>query len=185
MPMLVLSNLDDVQEVLVKLGPSMPNRQRSIIKFEPFHSSLIQQRGQRWKRSRRILSPAFTQHKIALQTSKTVVNESVGRFLAFIESSSNFGDNFNLSFGMKCFSLDIITRLAFNMEPNDIYDEHCTLRELAVEFLEQSSNVPVALTAYLPISEKLFRLLFGIFGGGNLVNTILTHLDKCVRYIYQ
>src|SRR5699024_2176801 len=41
MPVLVLSDLDDVQEVLVKLGPALPNRQRAIIKFEPFNSSLI------------------------------------------------------------------------------------------------------------------------------------------------
>lgn len=179
-PFLVLSDLADVHEVLVKLGTSLNNRQAAIIKFEPFNSSLIQQRGKRWKKTRRILAPAFTAHKIALQTTKTVINESVARLISHIEASEST-EHFNLSLGSKCLSLDIITRLAFNMNPVDIYDEKCTLRELAIEFLEHSSNFPVALTAYFPASEKLFRLLFGIFGGGNLVNMILTHLEKVVK----
>lgn len=179
-PFLVLSDLIDVHEVLVKLSSTLPNRQEAIIKFEPFNSSLIQQRGARWKQTRRILAPAFTAHKIALHTTKTVINESVARFMAHIEASKS-ADRFNLSFGNKCLSLDIITRLAFNMNPVDIYDKKCTLRELTIDFLENSSNFPVALTAYFPTSEKLFRLLFGIFGGGNLVNMILAHLEKVVK----
>lgn len=47
-PVLVLANTDDVQEVLVKLGRQLPNRQDPFFDVEPFSSSLINLRGKTW-----------------------------------------------------------------------------------------------------------------------------------------
>lgn len=47
-PVVVLSDADDVHEVLVKLGRSFPNRKKFIV-TEPFLSSLIGLRGKCWQ----------------------------------------------------------------------------------------------------------------------------------------
>lgn len=45
MPYLVLSDVDEVQELLVKKGKAVPNRQTAVVNVEPFCSSLIDARG--------------------------------------------------------------------------------------------------------------------------------------------
>lgn len=44
-PYLVLSDVDEVNELLVKLGKAFPNRERPPVSMEPFASSLIDARG--------------------------------------------------------------------------------------------------------------------------------------------
>lgn len=45
MPYLVLSDVEEVQELLVKRGKAVPNRQKAVVSVEPFCSSLIDARG--------------------------------------------------------------------------------------------------------------------------------------------
>lgn len=45
MPYLVLSDVDEIQELLVKKGKSVPNRQTAVLSVEPFKSSLLDARG--------------------------------------------------------------------------------------------------------------------------------------------
>ena len=44
-PVLLLSDVDDVLELTVKMGKAFPNRQKPIVSIEPFASSLLETRG--------------------------------------------------------------------------------------------------------------------------------------------
>lgn len=88
---------------------------------------------------------------------------------------------------MQSVTLDIISRLAFNMEnTDDIYEDDSHLRHITTDFMKNHSpNLVLQATGYFPFLEKVAVLAFSIFGGGKLIDYIMEHLNKCFVEYYQ
>ncbi|OTF73690.1 hypothetical protein BLA29_011303, partial [Euroglyphus maynei] len=75
-PVIVVSDRDAVQEILVKNGYKFPNRHKSDVEMEPFRSSLLFQEDKAWRHARRILTPTFTAHKMTMESTRQAIDLS-------------------------------------------------------------------------------------------------------------
>ena len=110
--------------------------------------------GDRWRNSRRVLTPPFTAHKIALKTTKLAINDSVKRLLVALEAQRlKSNESMDVSRYMQSVTLDVISRLAFNMQDTaDLYEDDSNLRNITTEFMENHSpNLVLQLIAYFPL----------------------------------
>ncbi|KAH7639679.1 cytochrome p450-like protein [Dermatophagoides farinae] len=176
-PILVINDRDAVQELLVKQGSKFPNRQKN----------------KSWRHSRRVLTPPFTAHKIAMDSTRQAINLSVKRLLHSMEkklskinNNDNDNDNqLNITQHMNSITLDVICRLAFNMNDTDVHDDYSEFRQMVVDFMQKTENPNLRIIEYFPIFSRLFKILYYMFGNGKLLRTITDNLHEEIAKYYQ
>lgn len=121
-----------------------------------------------------------------MQTTKDAMNKSIERLLESIEKRMRQSNGqVNVSHHMKCVTLDVISRLAFNMDDTDVHQDQSVLRDMASQFMDDTTNIVLELAAYFPILSTMVALYYNNFGGGRLISTISEQLNKCIIDYYQ
>ncbi len=133
---------------------------------------------------------------MALSKAADTINEAVGRMILALEtkrraksSATGAPPPIDVSSLMQCVTLEVISRHAFNAtaeEMADLYEENSRLRTITAQFMaRQAPNFALQLTAYFPPLQRLAVLAYSLFGGGQLIDHIVEHVNRCVIEYYQ
>ena len=91
----------------------------------------------------------------------------------------------NITQHMNSVTLDVICRLAFNMNDTDVHEDHSSFRKMVVDFMQQSSDPTLRIIEYFPSLKNILHFLFYFFGNGKLLQTISQKLDNEISKYYQ
>lgn len=105
--------------------------------------------------------------------------------LGSIEKNVKQGKPIDISNPMKNVTLDVICRMAFNMDNNDVHEENSELREMTTQFMERTTNVAGRLVHLAPILKQVALLYYQFFSNGRFLNTMLEHLHNSIVKHYQ
>ncbi|XP_077977513.1 cytochrome P450 3A24-like [Glandiceps talaboti] len=113
-PLMVISDVDMVKEILVKQFSHFPNRKKVKVQIKPFTSSLTIIEGLHWKYTRNILTPAFSGSKMKkmFNVVKGCADTLVSNLMKDVEEGKD--TEFKRVYG--CYSIDCIGSAAFGIK---------------------------------------------------------------------
>ena len=132
---------------------------------------------------RRVLTPPFTPHKIAMKSTKAVISNSVKRLLEELDKCRMASNRIDLARYMKSVTLDIISRSAFSMDDTDVYEDNSYLRRITADIMEDTSNIVLTWATYLPFLKRFILLAYETVGKYTL--RINQHLKMCIEKYYN
>jgi cytochrome P450 len=151
-----------------------------VIDVEPIIHSLLFQKDENWKRSRRVLQPVFGHHQVKADIICQTITECADRM---IESFSRYGQlqsdgSLVVPFypRMQAASLDVITRTALNLE-TDVHDENDSVLISVREYFSEAMNVAVNAATVFPLLRPIMTFINDHLTAGKMTDLAVS-LDQ-------
>ncbi|XP_067672070.1 cytochrome P450 3A11-like [Haliotis asinina] len=164
-PVMSVSDPDLLKQILVKDFKNFQCRKQ--FPLAPRKSlGLFLENGQQWKRSRNLLTPAFSSGK--MKQMFPIITDTADILIDNLEKKAASGESFDIYSTFQCLTLDVIGRCAFGLrtdaqtDPNDPF-----LNNIRTLFNTLSKTLILPLVMFLPfLSYVVFFLknLVVIFG---------------------
>ncbi|XP_071089091.1 cytochrome P450 3A24-like [Haliotis cracherodii] len=131
-PVLVTSNTDILHQVFIKQFSKFHARKVFPVQVDPDKDEDVHMffaRGERWKRLRSIVNPAFSSAKMRMMSP--VINKCVNNLVDNVGGECDRNATFNIHEQFQRLTLDTIVHCAFNLksralqDPNDPFLKHC------------------------------------------------------------
>lgn len=149
----------------------------------------------RWRHVRRIITPAFTAHKISQsEVANSIAISIKGVFGALrtasndyitVESPANFGAGsgmvINANYLSKAYTLDAILRIAFALEKTDVFEPHSQLVEMVEEFMANCDGPIIRLVFMFPWLSRLIEFINNQLTAGRIIDMLSKHLKRLIE----
>ena len=165
-PVLVVTNLDLIRQILIKDFNKFHDRPKVPVNVEPVSKTLVGLRGQRWTTIRRLLAPAFSNHK--LQSMSVPVKDKVQILLDTAEEHATNGEALDFANATECLSFDVICECALALPGNSQRDQTDPLFQASRTFLEQGKNMFTFFAIAFPLLANIFAFLNRHFASSGL-----------------
>lgn len=129
-PIVIIADPDMLRHVMVKEFNKFPNRMTVRGMTKPMSDSLIMLKGEQWKRVRSILTPTFSAAK--MKEMVPLINTATETLLRNLKSHAESGNSFNIHKCFGCFTMDVISSVAFGTQvdsqnnPDDPFVHHAS-----------------------------------------------------------
>ncbi|KAF2359251.1 Cytochrome P450 [Trinorchestia longiramus] len=178
-PMLVVTNLDMVRQILIKDFHVFSNRPSLVIKAEPVVTTLVGLRDQRWKDVRALLTPTFSMAKMKLMAG--IMNEKIDTLLSIMDDHSKSKKSIELYTTFQGLTLDVICECALAIKSNCQLNQNDWLLNSVRGFLKNAINVFITLAICFPAFGSLLSFFSNkVASSGRLTNMIVSHLKKVI-----
>ncbi|KAL8615728.1 hypothetical protein ACOMHN_007481 [Nucella lapillus] len=164
-PVLVTANADALQQVFVKQFNNFHSRKLWPVQPDPDESEdvhLFFAHGQRWKRLRSIVNPAFTASK--LRKMEPQINKCAERMVGVVDSTAQQSDEqrVELLSMFRGLTLSIIVGCAFGLDEDGITNPNNAFRTHCQAIIDDTANQPVLYTLgfLFPTLNKLWMWVY-------------------------
>lgn len=138
-PVLLITDLDLVQTILVKDFSSFPNHGHYYNeKDDPLSAHMLNLLDAEWKQLRQKISPTFTKGKLKLVFKS--VNDIVDRLLNAMEKEISKSGQVEVEDLMSRFTIDVIGTTAFGIECNSLQDENAMFFKMGTKLTSSRSH---------------------------------------------
>lgn len=156
-PILVITDLDLIKQILVKDFHVFPNRQHHVKdEKNPIGTNLVNLQDDEWKSLRNKLTPTFTSGKIKMMFE--LVTQVADRLVATIDKEKKLdeGGAVEIKNTMARFTTDVIASTAFGIESNTLGDKTNEFLEMGLKAFAPGSFVKRHFVLNFPkLSRKL------------------------------
>lgn len=159
-PGLLIRDPKIIQDILIKEFSSFHDRGLYISeKVDPMADNLLLQRGEKWKRLRSKLSPAFTSGKLKGMFEAIVgCGDSLEKYFAGFAKS---GETVDVREVFACFATNVIASVAFGIDDNSIETGDTEFRKYGRKIFQPTFRHAMRGIAFMnPTLSKLFRVRF-------------------------
>ena len=172
------TDLELLQRVFVTEGTIHVDISQYRLPFvREINESLSQNRGNKWRRTRRIMGPSFAPHQMRSDNVHEDIGQACKLLLNYIEANKTGSSSiFDIHYAFKRFSLEVIFRVAFGrlrcerFEPNS--------RDELIDLLDQGTKLISGRLAHASIMFDRMQHLFGLF-------VPFTPLGRIIRYVHK
>ncbi|CAF1113754.1 unnamed protein product [Didymodactylos carnosus] len=182
-PTYVVSNVNFLQEVLIKQFSNFHARKVAVRTTNAQLVNLFNSDGARWKRQRYVINPTFSALK--LKQMSPLINDCINQLMTKLPTYANENEEFNIYELYKRMTMDVICRCAFGIDtdmqndPDNIY-----LKKAYKVFATDTRKRPVAkLSVLIPSLNSLFIKLFLL--QNNLKHFINQVFPSSIKYIEE
>ncbi|XP_042878442.1 cytochrome P450 3A29-like [Penaeus japonicus] len=179
-PMIVVSDLDMVKDILIKEFHNFANRPKLVIEAQPVVHTVVGLRDQRWKDVRSILAPTFSMVKMKHMAG--IMNEKVNELLTIIDNKSKAGVPIEWYSTYQGLTLDVISECALAMKTTCQRDQEKDEFFTAVRsFLKNAVNPAIILALYFRGFGKILSFISNRFAlSGRMTQMIVRHVKTVI-----
>lgn len=157
------------------------DRDRFVLDVVPMRDSLICTEGERWRRSRKTISPVFANNKVNQPPISTVIKDCVERFMDKINPTDSCQPfTLDIDERIRCFTFDVICRTSLAMEA-DLYAGNDPLMNAVKEYFDFASNPAVVLGEICPFFATILAFINNYMTAGKMTDLIVGHLKGKVK----
>lgn len=149
----------------------------------------------RWRHCRRVITPAFTAHKVSQVPAAKLILASIKRALKTLETATNdhitvesladigVGEGMvvNVNTLSKAFTLDVISKIAFALEESDVFEPDSHLLGMAEEFMANCDGPIIRLVLMFPFLARVIEFINNYLTSGRMVDMLSRHLKKLIE----
>ncbi|KAG9472252.1 thromboxane-A synthase [Eleutherodactylus coqui] len=133
-PMVLLSDPEAVKQVLQKDFFNFTNRMKLDLATQPMSDTLLCLRDEQWKHVRSVLTLSFTVAR--MQEMCPLINQGCDILLSNLQLFADSGEACNIQRCYACYTMDIVTSLAFGTKVDSQSDPDHPLVQNSKKFLE-------------------------------------------------
>ncbi|XP_075677124.1 cytochrome P450 3A40-like [Dermatophagoides pteronyssinus] len=196
---LVTKNISLIKQIFIQRIRQFPNRFKMMIQLQPFSSSILALRDDRWRQVRRVLTPAFNATRIKSSVSAgRIIGESVNRLMAILNRpdtkcigyirpyDSDGKLMINVNEMSKRFTLDTICHYAFAIDDEDFFRQSPLFNMVEHFFTHNCNTVLVRSAMIFPFMKNVLKFINDHVSSGPIIDHLTGYLQKQInRYEQQ
>ena len=160
-PYVVVRDLDQVQQVLIKEFHNFVNRPTMNIQIRPVINTLVGLRDQRWKEVRKIISPTLSRRQ--MRRISSIINCCVDILVEVVDAKVAARQNiefYGLFQGLTC---QVIGRSALDTDIDCQRLPHDRFLHALRHFLKGATNPIIDLAIYFPFISQVLAVICRVF----------------------
>ncbi|XP_068226085.1 cytochrome P450 6a8-like [Palaemon carinicauda] len=175
-PFIVVRDLELVRQVLVKDFHNFSNRPKFLMEIEPFISSIVGLRGQRWKEVRSTLTPTFSMAKMKLAIGS--INNKVTELLEIVSEHNTKKKPLEWYSAFQGLTLDVICDAVLALKSNCQRDQDDDLVLSSTRnFIRNAVNPITYLLNCIPEFLEVLSFFYKKLSlSGRMTKMIVSHL---------
>lgn len=194
-PFLLTTDLDLIQSVFVANSRIFYDRMNFYLSVDPVPHNLICMRGDRWRYMRKVLTPAFSHHKVKSGSFYQDTESTVNKFLKQIRELPNeetqqkptcprdqeilVKDVYDR---MAAIALDVITKTAFSLDGAvEFSGKPDTYLETVKKATRLGFNPAVELTVCFPFLDGILTFIGNQLFLGRIITTLFNQLNHLIK----